>query len=270
MLANRWMAALGKGREKCQEERHRRKRVIDENATSISADIAFAPVITGMNKPRYLTSQQRACLFARYHRTQILWIQAENFAISGEVAIYDDAKLNHRRRDFLKRHDQSTGGIMGLFPLVHDLPVRFTATVDKRHRIFKFAFGKIVGRALDPIDQALVAASTEAEIMLERQPSIIYVRRADEGMSQHEYYEPEVYGLRRRCTNWAVDPPRSENWMKRFGFPLVPDLAATIHAVTGGQLTTLIGEMDTFGVTPTQEDALKGYIVMSRVEHAHK
>ena len=37
----------------------------------------------------------------------------------------------------------------------------------------------------------------------------------------------------------------------------------------GGQLPALIGEMDTFDATPSQEDALKGYIVMSRVESAN-
>ena len=73
-----------------------------------------------------------------------------------------------------------------------------------------------------------------------------------------------------KCKNsdWALDPPRNDNWIKRFGFPIVPDFAATVHAVTGGQLPALIGEMDTYDATPSQEDALKGYIVMSRVEKA--
>ena len=39
--------------------------------------------------------------------------------------------------------------------------------------------------------------------------------------------------------------------------------------MTGGQLPALIGEMDTFDASPSQEDALKGYIVMSRVESAN-
>ena len=88
-------------------------------------------------------------------------------------------------------------------------------------------------------------------------------------MPQHEDLEPEVYALKPRGSDWAVDPPQNDNWIKRFGFPLVPDFAATVHAVTGGQLPALIGEMDTFDATPSQEDALKGYIVMSRVESAN-
>ena len=43
-----------------------------------------------------------------------------------------------------------------------------------------------------------------------------------------------------------------------------------MHAVTGGQLTTCIGDMDAYDVTPSEEDAVKGYIIMSRVEYADK
>ena len=88
-------------------------------------------------------------------------------------------------------------------------------------------------------------------------------------MPQHEDCEPEVYALKPRSSDWALDPRRYDNWIKRFGFPLVPAFAATVHAVTGGQLPALIGEMDTFDATPSQEDALKGYIIMSRVESAN-
>ena len=159
---------------------------------------------------------------------------------------------------------------MGLFPMVHGLPVRFTCTVDSKRKIFKFTCGTIVGWTLDPIDVVRVAESSDSELILEKQPLAIYVKRDGEGMPQHESLEPEVFRLKPRGVDWALDPPRNENWVKRYGFPLVPDFAATVHFVTGGQLPTLIGDMDAFDVTPTQEDALKGYIIMSRVEYADK
>ena len=86
------------------------------------------------------------------------------------------------------------------------------------------------------MDVARVANSNDAEIMLEKLPLVIYVQRAGEGMPQHEDLEPEVYGLKPKGVDWPVDPPRKENWVKRFGFSIVPDFAATVHAVTGGQL----------------------------------
>ena len=158
---------------------------------------------------------------------------------------------------------------MGLFPMVYDLPVTFTCTVDKKRKLYKYAQGRIIGWTLDEADEKRVRESMDSEIMLEKQPTVIFIRRVGEGMPQHEDLEPEVYALKPRSSDWAVDPPRNDNWIKRFGFPLVPDFAATVHAVTGGQLPTLIGEMDTFDATPSQEDALKGYIIISRVESAN-
>ena len=70
----------------------------------------------------------------------------------------------------MKRHDQSTNGIMGLFPLVMGLPVRFTMTVDKKRNIFKYTAGHIVGWTLDPVDVARVERYTELEIHLENLP----------------------------------------------------------------------------------------------------
>ena len=118
--------------DECANERHRRKRVLNDTATRLPADFALAPLVTLSNKPRYQPSQQRAELFARVKTTQVLCAQAEDFPISGEIAIYDETKLQTKRLEWLKRHDQSTTGIIGLFPLVMELPVRFTTTVDKK------------------------------------------------------------------------------------------------------------------------------------------
>ena len=60
----RWVEVLGKECASCKEERSRRKRVMDDTDTSLSADFALAPLITAMNKLRYLATQQRARLFA--------------------------------------------------------------------------------------------------------------------------------------------------------------------------------------------------------------
>ena len=54
------------------------------------------------------------------------------------------------------------------------------------------------------------------------------------------------------------------------GVPLVSDVAATVHAITGGELPTLIGELGSFDTTPSRDDALKGYTIMSRVQYADK
>ena len=87
-------------------------------------------------------------------------------------------------------------------------------------------------------------------------------------MPQHMDLEPEIYGLKLRSADWPVDTIQKQNWVKRYGFPIVPDFAATVHAVTGGTLPTAIGDLDVVDSTPSQEDALKAYIVISSVERA--
>ena len=87
-------------------------------------------------------------------------------------------------------------------------------------------------------------------------------------MPQHMDLEPEIYGLKLRSADRPVDTIQKQNWVKRYGFPIVPDFAATAHAVTGGTLPTAIGDLDVVDSTLSQEDALKAYIVISRVERA--
>ena len=105
--------------DECTNERHRRKRVLNDTATRLHADFALAPLVTPNNKPRYQASQQRAELFARVKKTQVLWVQAEDFPISGEIATYDETKLQTKRREWLKRHDQSYQRHHGSLPAGH-------------------------------------------------------------------------------------------------------------------------------------------------------
>ena len=49
----------------------------------------------------------------------------------------DEDALNSKRRRWLEFHDQKTGGIMGLLPLVKGLPVRLTEHVDRGLGLFK-------------------------------------------------------------------------------------------------------------------------------------
>ena len=49
---------------------------------------------------------------------------------------------------FLQYHDRKTGGIMGLFPAVHNLPIRVTQTEDAEAGVVKNARGTLVGWTL--------------------------------------------------------------------------------------------------------------------------
>ena len=49
----------------------------------------------------------------------------------------DKAALDAKRRRWLEFHDQKTGGIMGLLPLIKGLPVRLTEHVSRNKGLFK-------------------------------------------------------------------------------------------------------------------------------------
>ena len=49
----------------------------------------------------------------------------------------DKAALDAKRRRWLEFHDQKTGGIMGLLPLIKGLPVRLTEHVNRNKGLFK-------------------------------------------------------------------------------------------------------------------------------------
>ena len=49
----------------------------------------------------------------------------------------DEDALTAKRKRWLEAHDQKTGGIMGLLPLVRGLPVRLTDHVDRGLGLFK-------------------------------------------------------------------------------------------------------------------------------------
>ncbi len=50
-----------------------------------------------------------------------------------------------------------------------------------------------------------------------------------------------------------------------FRLPAAPDFASTVHAVTGDELDASLVNLGDFKSTPQIEDALKGYIAISRV-----
>ena len=133
------------------------------------------------------------------HKLNLLWVQADDFPISGQIATLSGADLDAKRQQWLRRHDQDTGGgSMGFFPLIPDLPVLFTTTLDKTRKIFKFMRGSIRAWTLDPVDEERVKASNEQDIILQKPPLMVYVEKVGENMPQHLDLDPQIYGV--TCT----------------------------------------------------------------------
>jgi hypothetical protein len=251
----------------CTNFRLARKLVIDDSTTELPAHIASARLITPYNRPRYYAAQHRALLFAKTQRTQLLWVQCEDFPLEGQaVTTLNDWELAQRRRSWMRKSDDRTGGVMGFMPLAKDLPMSFTRQLDKRRKILKHTQVTVDGWTLDPRDEDRVRRATEPEIMLEFMPLKLYVRkRGGDAMPQHLDLPPQIYGVSPMGSNWPLDPPAKTLWVRRFGFPLRPDFASTVHAVTGDELPAAIANLGHRTNAPNLEDALQGYIAISRV-----
>ena len=73
-----------------------------------------------------------------------------------------------------------------------------------------------------------------------------------------------MYTLRATAKEWSLDG-KGNVPITRHGFCIVPDFAGTAHYYCGTSLKAAIGDLLHWWRTPTKEDALRAYIIKSRV-----
>ena len=91
------------------------------------------------------------------------------------------------KKNWLTRHDQQTGGIMGLLPLVKGMPIRLTKTV-QRHldkRLFKNNRRKLHGWQLHPVDHERLRNNTSQEMVLQYLPEKLYIEMPNATCTVH-------------------------------------------------------------------------------------
>ena len=71
--------------------------------------------------------------------------------------------MNAKRVHWLQFHDQKTGGIMGLFPLIKDLPVRLTGHINRELALYKTTKCKIHSWKLS-VNEARATVSPQVDI----------------------------------------------------------------------------------------------------------
>ena len=142
---------------------------------------------------------------------------------------------------------------MGFMPIAKGLPVSFTQQLCKHRRIMKHTQGTIHGWTLHLDDARRVAMASDTELVLEHMPLKLYVKkRTEDPMPQHMGLEPQVYAVSPKGVNWNLDKNETL-WIRRFGFPLRPDFASTVHAVTGDELDAAMVNLGDIHVTPRLE-----------------
>ena len=76
-----------------------------------------------------------------------------------------------------------------------------------------------------------------------------------------------IFTLRAIPKEWSLDGSGNVQ-ITRYGFPIVPNFAGTTHFYCGSSLDACIGDLLHWSHKPRREDALKSYIIRSRVRDA--
>ena len=266
-----WDMRLNDECKVCAAERKRRNRIITTSRENTSAykeePFTDAPFVHPFRAPSYHAQHLRSIAFARQHNQRLLWITAHDQLLTND-APRKPGSIENRREHWLEYHERFTNGIPGLFPCVLNLPVRFTDSPDveaKQQGIFKYTRGKLCGWLLDPTEEARVAALGDvAEIVLIKRPLrlLIEVPSANDKLPLTHGFK--IYSLKLSVKQWCLDAGNKVR-VRRFGFPLVPDFGGTAHAYCGDTVPAVLGDLMKWNHIPTLDNALRAYIIMSRV-----
>ena len=121
------------------------------------------------------------------------------------------------------------------------------------------------GWLLDEAENERVNAIDDAvEIVLLKRPKalLIEVPTANEQLQAVE--GRKIYVLTMKVRTWSLDKHHTV-FVKRYGFPLIPDFGGTAHAYCGDTLDAVIGDLLPWSQIPTLDLALRAYIIKSRV-----
>ena len=111
------------------------------------------------------------------------------------------------------------------------------------------------GWQLSPAEQERVDQCDDAEVALCQRLRAIYI----------EVGGKLIYTLPVHVKQWSLDA-NGQVKVRRFGFPIVPDFGGTAHAYCGTTLDACVGDLLPWYHRPRRDDALRAYIIMSRVQ----
>ena len=69
---------------------------------------------------------------------------------------------------------------------------------------------------------------------------------------------------------WKLHEGVDAKFIQRWGFPVVPDFSSTVYVATGRTLKSALADLGGLSEMPSFHQAMKGYIMFSRVTTAHK
>jgi hypothetical protein len=191
--------------------------------------------------PSFIQSTTRnnsAAFICKAKHRRLLWARAHDWPTANGDEELTKEDLTRLRRNWLRLHDKATVGIMGLLPLARGLPLRLTDTEDPEKLAYKNARCKLLGWALTPAEEARVNASQENELVRLYRPlflKIQIIKPRTIATAADTDAEGPILHLKPRVNQWARDALKKA-WVKRIGFPLVPEFGGTVHGYCGTTL----------------------------------
>jgi hypothetical protein len=153
-----------------------------------------------------------------------------------------------------------------MLPLIKDLPVRLTDTINRNKKLYRGRRGRIVGWQLHPDTEKVYQ---DDECLLSRQPITIFVKFKD-AQWQIKDLEPGVYPLTQFSRTWMVNK-RTQIQARRTGFFLIPDFSSTAHMIQGQTLPAVFADAQGLPEAMDREEKsnrarqISAYISLSRV-----
>ena len=209
-------------------------------------------------------------MFARHHKRQLFWIQAEDIPPAMHFSEYSSNELQELKKKWLlpTYHARKTQGVLSVLPCALDMPYRLMSSANKKlkeHGIVKGALIRLKAWELHEEDAAMMKTSTEDEIVLRHMPTTLFFELTD-GALKMDWPDlpPKWFPLKAESCTWSLDHANNINITRR-GFALVPDFSTTIHSATGRTLTSSIVDLDDFAAKPNPSATMKAYIALSRL-----
>ena len=220
------------------------------------------PFVHGLNAAKYIAANLRAKWVANTRKHKLLWIIAQDTPLFHVEA----AELQARRENWLQRHDQSTGGVVGILPLLQNMPIRVTQTLSdlKAFGLFKNTRGILWNWTLHDADQEAVGAAAGQDIVLQRLPRALYVKVEGAKWQQHPDLPVGVARIEPVTQTWTLET-NGKATVSRRGFPIASDYAGTAHSFMGATLGACTLDLGTWDATTSREAQLSGYMCLSRV-----
>jgi hypothetical protein len=247
------------------------KHTEEDKERFVTAPFDTAAYVHPFRHPSYHATQLRAIAFAKNGNKQLLWVTAHD-ALVDKALVGNSAREEARKEHWLEFHDRFTGNIPGLLPLVLDLPIRFTDTIDKCSReqgIFKHARGVLRGWKLPDEEVQRVQELNVPEMVLKQRPLQLFIEVPTGTKVIPLVDGKKIFILKVQRKQWVLDKSGVLK-IVRYGFPIVPDFGGTAHAYCGSTLDAVLGDLLPWYKTPCLEDMLRAYIIRSRMKEADK